>query len=372
MNAKEGQVCFVDIPSQYAEHREELRRLFERVLDSGQFVGGPVLEGFEQALASHLGVGYAIGCSDGTMALVIALLASGIRRGDRAVVPANSYIATANAVVHAGGIPVFVDCDARTYLMDLEKLEAALKSGGVRFVLPVHLYGSPCAMSCIMAMASRYGVTVIEDNAQALGAVIDGKRTGSFGAAAGVSFYPAKNLGAFGQGGAIVTNDPGIAERARIYREQGQGQTRYYHEVVGYNARLDSLQAGWLEILLARLESLNERRRAVAVLYRNSLPEARLQQILPGATPVYHLLELECADLEQRSLVAEKLKKARCDFGYHYPVPIHKQVAYATYNHERHENAERLATTLISLPMHPGLLPHEVQRVCDAVREAGI
>jgi dTDP-4-amino-4,6-dideoxygalactose transaminase len=361
-------VKFVDIPGQYADIEDRIICAISDLIHRGAFVGGEALSGFEQKLAARCGTKFAVGCSDGTTALQLALVAMGIERGDGVVVPANSYVASANAVVHAGGLPVLVDCDPQTYLIDLNQVEDALKAGTARFVMPVHLYGNPCPMEQVLSLADKYGAAVVEDNAQAVGASVDGRPTGSFGAAAGTSFYPAKNLGAFGQGGAVVTDDEKIARTVRMYVEQGQGSAKYYHDVVGFNARLHSIQACVLGLLIEKLDGFNRARLRAADWYAQRLSADRIQKRTEGATHVYHLFEYCCDDSAQRDRLAEALKAAGIGFGYHYPVPIHKQKAYAGSNALSFPVAERLAATQISLPMHPLLSEDQVDRVCGVVK----
>lgn len=361
-------IKFVDLQAQYADVENELVEGIRGIIHSGAFVGGKPLEEFEAALATYVGTKYAIGCCDGTAALKLALLAAGMHPGDLAIVPTNSFIATANAVVHAGGVPVMADCDPYTYLIDLGQVEEALKKQRIRFVLPVHLYGNPCPMVELLALCDKYGAQVIEDNAQAMGARVNGQRTGSFGLAAGTSFYPAKNLGAFGQGGAVMTNDAELARKVRCYVEQGQGGKRYHHDVVGYNDRLHTIQAFVLGKLLPRLDNLNARRLVVANHYAARLPFARVQRRTTDSIPVYHLFEFRCDSLEQRDALALALKQQGIGFGYHYPLPIHKQKAYPDCNGLSLPVAEHLADTLISLPIHPFLTEEEVDRVTVAVK----
>lgn len=363
-------VKFVDLPAQYADIQDDILAALADIMSRSAFVGGPALAQFEEDLAAYCGTKFAIGCSDGTSALKLALLGMGMEAGDGCVVPANTYIASANAVVHAGGTPVLVDCDGETYLIDLNQVEEALKAGKARFVMPVHLYGNPVAMKALLEIADRYGAKVIEDNAQAIGATVDGRRTGSFGVAAGISFYPAKNLGAFGQGGAVLTSDEQVARTVRMYIDQGQGGEKYYHDVVGFNARLHSVQACILGFLLKKLDGFNAARLKVADMYASRLAADRIQKRTEGATPVYHLFEYRCDSMEQRDKVAEAFKAANVQFGYHYPVPIHKQKAYAASDALSFPVAERLAATQISLPIHPSITEGEVERVCQAVRSA--
>jgi dTDP-4-amino-4,6-dideoxygalactose transaminase len=365
--AETSAVKFVDIPAQYADIEDKIIVAVANLIRTGAFVGGPTLADFEAKLAEYVGTEFAVGCSDGTSSLMLSLLSAGMGRGDIAVIPANTFIATANAVIHAGGAVTVVDCDPKTYLIDLNQVENVLRAGKAKFVIPVHLYGNPCPMTEIMSLANKYGATVIEDNAQAIGAEVNGRLTGSFGLAGCISFYPAKNLGAFGQGGAIVTSDEDIAATARMYIGQGQGSQRYHHEVIGYNARLHTIQACVLGVLLDRLNELNAARRRAAGWYAERLPADRIQQRTQQGTPVYHLFEYRCDDKAQRDALADALTAADMGFGYHYPIPIHKQKAYPGLNRLSFPVAERLAETLISLPMHPNLTENDVRRVCDVV-----
>ena len=360
-------IKFVDLPAQYADIEDKIIAAVSDIIHRGAFVGGPALSDFESKLASYCGTKFAVGCSNGTMALTLALLGMGLAKGDGCIVPANSYIASANGVVHAGGRPILVDCEPETYLIDLNQVEEVLKAGEAKFVMPVHLYGNPCPMKQILELADKYGAKVIEDNAQAIGASVDGGQTGSFGAAAGISFYPAKNLGAFGQGGAILTSDETVAKVARMYIEQGQGGEKYYHDVVGYNARLHSIQACILGLLLDKLDGFGAGRLQVADWYAAKLPADRIQKRTAGATAVYHLFEYRCDDTTQRDKLCEAFKAADVPFGFHYPVPIHKQKAYPQFNDLSLPVAERLAETQVSLPIHPGMTQEQVERVCAVI-----
>lgn len=362
-------VGFVELPAQYEDISQDILELVKETMKKGAFVGGALLSDFESSLAEYVGVEYAVGCSDGTLSLALALIGAGLEKGDKVIVPANSYIASANAVVHAGGAPVFVDCDPNTYLLDLDQTETALKKRKAKFIMPVHLYGNPCPMHDILEVAERYNAIVIEDNAQALGATIKKKKTGTFGSASGVSFYPAKNLGSFGQGGAVLTNNKLIAETVRMFREQGQGSVKYYHDVIGYNGRLHSLQAGILNMLLKKLDGFNEARNRAAQSYAERIDSRRLQKTNPHGLNVYHLFEYRCDSNEMRDRLADRLKAADIGFGYHYPVPIHKQKAYAESNNIHLPVSERLADTLISLPMHPGLKEEQVAYICEVINK---
>ncbi len=364
-------VKFVDLRAQWADLEQTLVDAVAELIHNTAFVGGPALASFEAHLAEFVGVEAAVGCSDGTAALYLSLQACGLKPGEGVIVPTNSFVASAHGVAHAGGVPVLVDCDPRTYLLDLNQVEDALSEGKAGFILPVHLYGNPCPMDELMALAEKFGATVLEDNAQSIGASYKGKTTGSFGRAGGISFYPAKNLGCFGQGGAITTNDPAVAAHARMLINQGEGGERYYHEGVGYNGRLDSIQAKVLDILLDRVDSFNAGRMQAADWYTARLDADRLQARTPDAKHVYHLFEYRCDSEPERAALMKKLQAADIGCALHYPVPIHKQVAYPDCNHLSLPVAERLAETLVSLPMHPTLTEEQVDRVCQVVNGTG-
>lgn len=365
-------IKFVDLPAQIALSKAAISKRIGSALDSASFVGGAAVEEFEAKAARYLGVKHVIGCGSGTDALTIAFRAAGLQPGERVLVPTNSFIATAYSVSHAGCQPVFVDVDPDTYLLDANLVEAAIQREGVRKLAIVHLYGSPANMDDLLDLANRYELQIFEDNAQAIGAEFAGRKTGTFGAAGAISFYPSKNLGACGQAGAISTNDDCIAKTCRSLTEQGQfpGDPKYHHRHVGYNSRLQSIQACVLTEMIEHLEDFNNRRRAVAEMYRKRLSAARLQLETPRCKHAYHLFVYRCEDKHARDRVADRLARDKIGFGYHYPIPIHKQLAYADYNHCELPVSERLAETLISLPMHPFLKDEEVEVVCQAVQEA--
>lgn len=362
--------AFVDIPSLYKDIQGEIVAALTLMIDNGDFVGGQALSDFEMELAEYTGSKYAIGCSDGTFAVQCALLAAGIKPGDKVVVPVNSFIATAFSVIHARGEVVFVDCCSDTFLLDINQTETALKQGA-KFVIPVHLYGNPCEMDVILDLAHKYNAIVIEDNAQALGAAYNGQKTGTFGAASGISFYPAKNIGAFGQGGALLTNDAMIRKTSRMLTEQGQGEKRYYHELIGYNGRLDSLQAKVLSFMLKKLDNFIVKRKEIARLYEDRLGVDKIQKKTPNGSHVYHLFEYRCESKFSRERLCEVLKGNDLPFAFHYPVPIHKQAAFLSCNNQSYPFAESLAETLISLPIHPNMSFDHVDEICSHILRIG-
>ena len=360
-------IAFVDLHAQHQPLRAALDRAIGEVVASGQFILGPQVAAFEQRFAAYCGVRHAIGVGNGMDALRLALMALDVRGGDEVILPANTYVATALAVSAVGAVPVLVDCDPRTYNLDPRGLERAV-TPRTRVIMPVHLTGQAADMDAVMAVAERRGLHVIEDAAQAHGAAWRGRRCGSIGAVGCFSFYPSKNLGAFGDAGMAVTNDDALARRLAQLRNYGQSQ-KYDHVAAGLNSRLDSLQAAVLAVKLPHLDRWNEARASRAARYRAALRgvgDLRLQEIAPGATSVYHLFVVET---EHRDRLRRHLADAGIDTGVHYPVPIHLQPAYAAgYRMGQFPHTEALARRSLSLPMFPELRDDQVDAVAAAIR----
>ena len=360
-------IAFVDLHAQHQPLRAALDRAIGEVVASGQFILGPQVAAFEQRFAAYCGVRHAIGVGNGMDALRLALMALDVRGGDEVILPANTYVATALAVSAVGAVPVLVDCDPRTYNLDPRGLERAV-TPRTRVIMPVHLTGQAVDMDAVMAVAERRGLHVIEDAAQAHGAAWRGRRCGSIGAVGCFSFYPSKNLGAFGDAGMAVTNDDALARRLAQLRNYGQSQ-KYDHVAAGLNSRLDSLQAAVLAVKLPHLDRWNEARVSRAARYRAALRgvgDLRLQEIAPGATSVYHLFVVET---EHRDRLRRHLADAGIDTGVHYPVPIHLQPAYAAgYRQGQFPHTEALARRSLSLPMFPELRDDQVDAVAAAIR----
>ena len=360
-------IAFVDLHAQHQPLRAALDRAIGEVVASGQFILGPQVAAFEQRFAAYCGVRHAIGVGNGMDALRLALMALDVRGGDEVILPANTYVATALAVSAVGAVPVLVDCDPRTYNLDPRGLERAV-TPRTRVIMPVHLTGQAADMDAVMAVAERRGLHVIEDAAQAHGAAWRGRRCGSIGAVGCFSFYPSKNLGAFGDAGMAVTNDDALARRLAQLRNYGQSQ-KYEHVAAGLNSRLDSLQAAVLAVKLPHLDRWNEARVSRAARYRAALRgvgDLRLQEIAPGATSVYHLFVVET---EHRDRLRRHLADAGIDTGVHYPVPIHLQPAYAAgYRMGQFPHTEALARRSLSLPMFPELRDDQVDAVAAAIR----
>lgn len=360
-------IPFIDLAAAQRELRGELLACWEQILDRAAFVGGEAVSRFEGAFARACGVGHCVAVSSGTDALRLILIALGTRDGDEVITVSNSFVATAEAIVQAGGRPVFIDVDPRTWTLDPARLADAL-TPRTRGILPVHLYGQPAEMRPILDFAAAHGLWVVEDACQAHLAEYCGRRAGGLGRAAAFSFYPSKNLGACGEAGAVTTDDPDLAATVRMLRDHGQ-QTRYRHLMVGFNARCDALQAAALSVKLPRLAGWNAERRGIAAAYRDrlrSLPEVVCQHTPATCMPVYHLFVVL---VENRDGVAAHLMRRGIETGCHYPVPIHCQEAFGGRRGTL-PAAEFCADRLLSLPIYPGLSLQDVERVCSALAEA--
>lgn len=362
-------VPFLDVLASYREIQPDLDAAALRVLGSGWYIGGPEVEAFEQEFASYCHVAHCVAVANGLEALQLALLAAGVQEGDEVVVPAHTFIATWLAVTECGAIPVPVDTNDRTYTLEPERMAAAF-TPRTRAVIPVHLYGQPSDIDGILAVAARHGVTVVEDAAQAHGARARGRRIGGHGAAAAWSFYPGKNLGAFGDAGAVTTNDAGVAARLRLLRNYGSS-VRYVHQVQGRNSRMDPIQAALLRVKLAHLDRWNARRREIAARYLTELAGSGLElPVVPAwAEPVWHLF---CVRHPRRDALRDALLAAGVDTLIHYPTPPHLQAAYAGLGITTgaFPAAEGTASTVLSLPIGPAMTDAQVDAVIAAVRTA--
>lgn len=390
-NAK---VPFVDLVSLHRELEEELVAVCRKAIQTANFIGGPEVEDFEREFAGFCGTKYCVGVNSGTDALRFALLAAGVRPGDIVVSVPHTFVATTEAISQAGAQPEFVDIDRRTFNMDPENLRHYLEANclfdqatgryvhkisgkSVTAVVPVHLYGQMSDMDAIMEIADKYKLMVIEDACQAHGAEYFSKKqdrwlkAGSIGKAAGFSFYPGKNLGACGDAGAITTNDPEIARKAAMIRDHGQAK-KYYHNVQGYNGRLDSMQAGMLRVKLKHLARWNEQRRSSAQVYDELLKGMGSSVVVPyqpeTCKSVYHLYVV-------RTLYREELQKhlacAGIGTGIHYPIPVHLQNAYASHGWKQRDfpETEEAAEQILSLPMFVGLTRDQQERVAELVTD---
>lgn len=361
-------VPFVDLPGQYKTLKPEIDAAVLRVLDSGDFALGPEVAEFEREFAAYVGTRHAVGLNSGTSALHLALLALGIRPGDEVITTSMTFIASAAAIRYAGAIPRFVDIEPVTCTIDPARLERAITSR-TRAIMPVHLYGQIAAMDDILAIAARHGLPVIEDAAQAHGTKdAQGRLAGSLGRVGCFSFYPSKNLGAYGEGGILVTNDEEIASTSRALRDWGQS-ARYRHTVLGYNYRMDGIQGAILRVKLRHLEAWTDARRGHAAQYRVWLGAADvgLPSERPGTRHVYHVYAIRSM---QRDALRRHLDASGIQTGVHYPIPLHLQPVFADLGHVQGDFpvAESLAAEQLSLPMFAELTDAQIREVAVAVK----
>ncbi|HEY0322921.1 MAG TPA: DegT/DnrJ/EryC1/StrS family aminotransferase [Pyrinomonadaceae bacterium] len=362
-------IPFVDLQAQYSAIKEEVDAAISRVISNASFVLGREVAAFEESFAEYIGARFCVGVSNGTAAIQLALTACGIGAGCEVIVPANTFFATAEAVSTAGATPVFVDADPASYTIDVRQIESAI-TPRTRAIIPVHLYGQAADLDPILEIAARHKLLVIEDAAQAHGALYKGRRVGSFGHAATFSFYPGKNLGAYGEGGAVVTNDSEVARGVRLLRDHGSEQ-KYHHQIIGYNFRLEGIQGAVLSVKLAHLDRWNALRHEHAESYNALLYGTNLilPQEMSYARHVYHLYVVRTED---RDALQSDLNKAGVQTGIHYPVPIHLQPAYAFMGYGRGSfpETERQAARVLSLPMFPELSVEQIKAVAEAVHDS--
>ena len=358
-------VAFLDLAALHAPIRERLDAVWNETLLKSSFIGGSAIETFERRWAQYCGTDHCIGVANGTDAIELVLAAMQVGPGDDVLVPANTFVATAEAVVTNGATPVFVDVDPETLLVTADSIAAAI-TPRTKAAMIVHLYGQIPDMEAIMAVTDGAGVQVIEDAAQAHGATFNGRRAGSFGAAATFSFYPGKNLGALGDGGAIVTNDGHLTEEVRSLANHGRGH-HLLHTHRGRNSRLDGLQAAALDVKLDHLDGWNANRQAAHKRYVERLGHAvEMLQTIPGGSPVHHL---EVIRVEDRDRMRAELGRRGIQTGIHYALTCHKNPAFAEFDHGPLPVAEAAAAHQLSLPMHPTLTTDEIDAVADAVLE---
>jgi len=361
-------IPFLDLKTSHIELRTQLQDAFERVLDSGWYIQGGELKQFEEEFAQYCEAKHCIGVGNGLDALHLILRAYGIGEGDEVIVPSNTYIATWLAASYAGAMPIPVEPDERTYNIDPARIEAAITSR-TKAIMVVHLYGQPADMDPINAIARKHNLKVIEDAAQAHGARYKGRLVGALGDAAGFSFYPGKNLGAIGDGGAVTTNDPELAEKIRVLGNYGS-RIKYHNEVKGYNSRLDELQAAFLREKLKRLDGWNAQRKAAAAEYLLQLKDSDL--VLPfvpeWADPVWHLFVVRS---RQRESLQAHLQKQGIGTMIHYPIPPHLQPAYSEFDYKQGDFpiAEAIHGEVLSLPMGPTLNAIQISQVSKATQE---
>jgi dTDP-4-amino-4,6-dideoxygalactose transaminase len=362
-------VPFVDLWAQYQSIKNEIDTAMEAVIKSSSFIGGQYVKQFEEEFAAYCGAKYCVGVGNGTDAIYIALRALGVGPGDEVITAANSFIATSEAITMTGARVVFVDCDPQTYNIDCKKVPAAI-TPRTKAIVPVHLYGQPADMKTLNDIALKNNIFIVEDAAQAHGAEYDGCRVGTLGNAACFSFYPGKNLGAYGDGGAIVTNDESLADRCRMIANHGRLK-KYDHEFEGVNSRLDGLQAAILSAKLKHLDDWLQKRRGNAALYKDLLSDSGVTCPFeaPNVKHVYHLFVVEVPRREE----IQKHLNAKCiATGIHYPIPLPNLMAYRYLGHHPSDfpNATGLSTKILSLPMFAELEREQIEYVCAELKQA--
>ncbi|MCX8084211.1 MAG: DegT/DnrJ/EryC1/StrS family aminotransferase [Calditerrivibrio sp.] len=361
-------IPMLDIKRELAVIGDEIKAEIDKSLNSTQFILGPNVKEFEEKAAAYLGCKYAVGVASGTDALHLALKAIGIKDGDEVITTPFTFIATAEAIVYCGGKPVFVDVDEETMNIDVQKIEEKITSK-TKAIIPVHLFGNPCDMDKIIDISKKFGLKIIEDCAQSFGATYKGIQTGNIGDIGCFSFFPSKNLGCYGDGGMVTTNDEQLYKILLALRNHGS-YVRYYHEMIGFNSRLDDLQAAILKVKLKYIDNFNQERRSVAQLYKKTIgASVGYQKETTGAVHVYHQYTITSP---KRDLAMEALKKSEVATAIYYPVPLHLQNAfkYLGYKEGDLPVSEKLAKTVFSLPINPYLDDSEVIIIGEIVKKA--
>jgi dTDP-4-amino-4,6-dideoxygalactose transaminase len=361
-------IPMVDLKAQYLQIKEEIDTGIMEVLENTRFILGPNVSIFEQEVGEYLGVTHAVACASGTDALHLALVASGLGPGDEVITPAFTFIATAEAIRYTGAKPVFVDIDPQTFNLDPDQVRLAM-TPATRAILPVHLFGHPADMAPLVELCHEKGMILIEDCAQSFGAYIEGQQTGSFGLFGCFSFFPSKNLGCYGDGGLVTTNSAEQAEKLRMLRNHGS-QERYRHEVIGFNSRLDEIQAAVLRIKLKHIGQYNDQRRQIAQTYNQMLsttsvttPEER-----QNAYHVYHQYTILS---EQRDVIMQKLAEANIASAIYYPIPLHQQQVFTSLTTAlKLPETERIARQCLSLPMYPELPRKDIEKVVSVLQNS--
>lgn len=361
-------VPFVSFLPMEQELKSDIENAFERVFRNSWYIEGKEDEAFEKAFAEYCGVDYCVGCGNGLDALVLALKAIGVREGDEVIVPSNTYIATALAVTYVGATPIFVEPDINTFLIDPALIEEKI-TAKTKAIMPVHLYGQACDMDAIMAIAKKQNLFVVEDCAQAHGATYKGKKVGSFGDAAGFSFYPGKNLGALGDAGAVVTNNKELADKVRALGNYGSDY-KYHHIYKGNNSRLDEMQAAFLSAKLPHLDRMNGERRRIADMYTSGIknPKVITPIVKEDCIPVWHVYGIRC---KERDALEKYLNDKGIGTNKHYPIPMHLQECYKDLELCKGALpiAEEISETELSLPLYYGMTDEEIWFVVDTIND---
>ncbi|HJB45648.1 MAG TPA: DegT/DnrJ/EryC1/StrS family aminotransferase [Candidatus Mediterraneibacter surreyensis] len=361
-------IPFVSFKPMEQELEKELNNAFQRVFAKSWYIHGPEDEAFEKAFAKYNGIKYCAGVGNGLDSLMLIMKALGLGKGDEVIIPANTYIATSLAISYVDAKPIFVDPNINTFNMDIDKIENAI-TNRTKAIVPVHLYGQPCDMDSIMKIANKYNLSIIEDCAQAHGAKYKGKKVGTFGNAAGFSFYPGKNLGALGDAGAVISNDKNIIEKIRALGNYGSDY-KYHHIYKGNNSRLDELQAAFLLAKIPYLDKMNAERKKIAKLYIDGIqnPEITVPKIIEGADPVWHIFGIRC---QRRDELENYLNENGIETNKHYPIPIHLQKCYRELGFKEGDYpvAEEISRTELSIPLYYGMTESQIQYVIDKINK---
>lgn len=362
-------IPMVDLKGQYETLKSEIEPAMLQALAETRYIFGPNVQAFEQESAAYLGVKHALGCASGTDALHLALLAAGIKAGDEVITTPFTFIATAEAIKYIGAVPVFVDIKQDTLNLDPQQVEAAI-TDKTTAVLPVHLFGQPADMNELQAIADKHQLKIIEDCAQSFGARYQGKVTGSIAALGAFSFFPSKNLGGFGDGGLVTTDDDDFAASVKMYRNHGSSQ-QYHHDVIGYNSRLDELQAVVLRIKLKRIDEYNQNRLSVAVNYNRLLEGSGLQtpNIPEDRDHIFHQYTVLADSTEKRDAIRQHLLDQQIACAIYYPVPLHQQKAFADSPKTELPTTEKVSKHCVSFPVFPEMTQSQIETVCAAIRD---
>jgi dTDP-4-amino-4,6-dideoxygalactose transaminase len=364
-------IPLLDLKAQYQSIKAEIDAAVLHVLENAQFILGPEVTAFEKEFAAYCGTSESIALNSGTSALHLALLAAGVGPGDEAITVPFTFVATAAAIGYTGATPVFVDIEPATFNIDVERIEAAI-TPRTKAIMPVHLFGHPAEMDSVLEIARKHGLVVIEDAAQSHGAEYKGRRAGSMGDIGCFSFYPGKNLGACGEGGAVVTSNPEYARKIRMLRDWGSEQ-KYVHQLKGYNYRMEGIQGAILRVKLRHLEAWTEARRAHANLYRELLEESDV--VVPVAKDyVRHVFHVYTVRTKDRAALRSELERNQIQTGIHYPIPIHLQPAYQDLRYSRgaFPVAEQACGEVLALPIYPEMTESQIRMVAQVVRELNI
>ncbi len=363
--SRTNKIRLVNLGAEYKEIQEEVLGSIESVLEEGSFILGKNVSLFEEEFSKYVGSRFGVGVASGTDALLMALRAVGVGAGDEVITVSHTFVATVDAITRLGAKPVLIDVDERTYNIDVRQVARRITKR-TKAIVPVHLYGQPARLLELRELSNKFGLSMVQDACQAHGATINKRKLGYFGDVLCYSFYPSKNLGAYGDGGMIVTRDSNVAETCRMLRNYGQSQ-KYHHDLVGYNSRLDEIQAACLLKKLRHLDEWIEKRRKVALRYSQHFASSRTVSIPFEDPDAYHVFYLYVLRVKQRQKIINALARAGIETGIHYPIPVHLQRAYPTLGSAKLPVTEEICGEILSLPMHPFLTEREQSGICQAI-----